>query len=112
MNWIKAKRILEAIEEAPEHTALSTPRKELVRAAIKYARIRTDWLVASLEDRMTMDSRRTAAHNAFIDTCNAMSRAMHTAGFSNEWRAELTMDRKEIGDFACYLHCVFGVRAR
>ena len=59
-----------------------------------------------------MDGQRRAAHNAFIDACNAMSRAMHTAGFSNEWRAELTMDRKEIGDFACYMHCILGVRAR
>jgi hypothetical protein len=59
-----------------------------------------------------MDPSRTTAHNAFIDECNILSRAMAAAGESNGWRAEIGTDRKEIGDFACLLHAVIGIRAR
>jgi hypothetical protein len=38
--------------------------------------------------------------------------AMASAGESNGWRAEIGTDRKEIGDFACLLHAVIGIRAR
>jgi len=59
-----------------------------------------------------MDRARTAAHNLFIDTCNVMSRNMAKAGESIEWRANLGTDRKEIGDFACFIVLFLGLSAR
>jgi len=28
------------------------------------------------------------------------------------WRVELGEDRKVIGDFACFLHCILGIETR
>ncbi len=37
---------------------------------------------------------------------------MAKAGEDVAWRTVLGEDRKNIGDFACYLHCILGLRSR
>jgi hypothetical protein len=64
------------------------------------------------QDRQDADAGRTAAHNAFIDALNILSRAMKKEGKDNEWRRLLGDDRKEIGDFACFLVAHLGILAR
>ena len=71
-----------------------------------------DWMVVSVENRHDMDKTRTLAHNTFIDACNILSRNMGKQGEGNAWRRDLRDNRKDIGDFACYLHCNLGIRAR
>ena len=56
--------------------------------------------------------QRTAAHDRFIDTCHILSRNMRARGEDKAWRSLLGEDRKEIGDFACHLTAILGVRAR
>lgn len=87
-------------------------RMEMVRRAILYSQIRVEWQMAPIGDRMAMNSRRTAAHNALIDAVNALARSMRAAGRDDAWRRLLTDDRKEIGDFACFLVAHLGVLAR
>jgi hypothetical protein len=86
--------------------------KELLLAVVSYAQIRARWSLAPLEQRREMDRRRSAAHDALIDACNVLSRKMHRGGEDNRWREIITDDRKEIGDFACFVHAILGVRAR
>jgi hypothetical protein len=86
--------------------------RDLERAAVTYAHHRATCALASAEERREMDAARTAAHNAFIDTCNILSRAMGRSSEDNSWRATLGDDRKVIGDFACRIHCQFGITAR
>ena len=84
----------------------------VAEAAVRYARIRTDWVLASSEERQDRDAARTAAHNRLIDACNILSRNMAEKGEDIQWRDRLGYDRKAIGDFACYLHCILGLGAR
>jgi hypothetical protein len=93
-------------------SGLHALRNDLFRKGIEYARIRTQWHIATREQRLEMDQRRTLAHNAFIDSCNILSRNMAKADEDNSWRAELGDDRKVIGDFACFIHCFLGLAAR
>lgn len=108
MNEARARRIWAAIAGSHEQAA----REDLVKLAVVYAQIRVEWALASHSDRAEMDERRTRAHNALIDACNILSRRMRKAGEDNEWRASLGEDRREIGDFACWLHCFLGLGAR
>jgi hypothetical protein len=59
-----------------------------------------------------MEEERTAAHNAFISACDILSRNMNQSGENSHWRTQIGSDRKAIGDFACYLHTVLGIKAR
>ena len=93
-------------------TQLAELRLDLVRAAISYSNHRVQWRLASVEQRVEMDRARRAAHNVFIDACNVLSRNMAKAGESIEWRALLGDDRKEIGDFACFVVLFLGLAAR
>ena len=86
--------------------------RELILLAVRYARARTDWQLADREMRLAMSEARRAAHNAFIDACNILSRACARHGRPNAWRAALGEAREDIGDFACYLHALLGVMAR
>jgi hypothetical protein len=93
-------------------TKLNKLKNDLFEAAIHYARIRTDWYFMHDDERRANDEARTRAHDAFIDCCNILSREMIKAGEDADWRKYLSNDRKEIGDFACYLHCIVGLNAR
>ena len=108
MTFEEAKQVFEAMEAS----SLDSLRRDLVSAAVRYAGMRVEWALADLADRPRMDVARTAAHDALIDACNILSRNMARAGEDNRWRARLGDDRKAIGDFACYLHALLGIRAR
>jgi len=59
-----------------------------------------------------MDAARTRAHDLFIEACDMMGRCMQNEKEDFSWRGELGNDRKEIGDFACYIHLILGLVAR
>ncbi len=111
MNIESAIAIYEELEgyRDPELIQLRT---DTYRLAVKYAGIRAGWNFLSVEEKSASSQARTLAHNAFIDACNILSRAVIREGGSAEWRRQLGQDRKEIGDFACYLACFLGIRAR
>lgn len=93
-------------------TKLIKLKNELLEAAINYARIRADWHFMDIDERKDNDEIRTRAHDAFIDCCNILSREMIKAGEDADWRLYLGNDRREIGDFACFLHCIVGLNGR
>jgi hypothetical protein len=108
MDWEKATRIAYAIGGS----RLQTPRVELFRRAVAYAHLRACWQLSTVEERHAMDAERTVAHDAFIEACATMARAMAEEQEDCSWHGELGDDRKEIGDFACYVHLILGLVAR
>ena len=108
-----ARHILKQIDASTgQEELLLRLKRDMVLYGLRYAHIRADWQLASLEKRLEMDAPRRLAHNAFIDACNILSRNQAKAGFENGWRTHLGRDRRTIGDFACYLHCILGLEAR
>lgn len=108
MNYTTAERAFEQIEDS----ALEPLRQDLIAAATRYAAMRAKWYLEPIDGRREMDAARTRAHDAFIGACNILSRQQAKDGEDNSWRAKIGDDRKSIGDFACYLNCIIGVRAR
>ncbi|MFW5871725.1 MAG: hypothetical protein ACOCUT_01325 [bacterium] len=86
--------------------------EDLLEKAIRYANIRSEWSLQTAEECQKLDQIRTSAHNVFIDSCNILARNMDKAGKDISWRAKIGKHRKEIGDFACYLHCILAISAR
>jgi len=93
-------------------TGLADLRDELVETAIRYARLRVDYLVVHNAQRPGLETERTACHNALIAQCDILARNMAGRGEDASWRSLLGQDRKTIGDFACFLHCLLGLSAR
>ncbi len=85
---------------------------KLIHSAIRYARIRVDWMLLPLEQRIELAEERTIAHNAFISSCDILARNMVKQGEEISWRKQIGSDRKEIGDFACWIHLIMGLKAR
>lgn len=100
------------VHERIEGSTYKALARQLVEAAVRYAGRRVEWDLADPAARVALDPARTAAHDAFIDACNILSRAMAASGEDNSWRRAIGLERGEIGDFACLLHCVLGLRAR
>jgi hypothetical protein len=111
MDWERACQVFQQVEEARFEDPHGL-RAELIHRAVRYARLRADWQISASETRFGMDAERIAAHNALIDACNVLSRQMKRQGLDISWRDQLGEDRKEVGDFACYLHCILGLMAR
>lgn len=95
-----------------QKTVLTELKNDVVTAAVRYARLRTDWCLADSEERAGMERGRTAAHERLIDALNILSRNMQRAGEPVDWRAALGTDRRRIGDWACLLHAHLGIMAR
>ncbi|MDG4595462.1 MAG: hypothetical protein P9F75_07180 [Candidatus Contendobacter sp.] len=108
MNYDTATHIYHQIKLS----SFENLRDALFRAAIEYAQIRARYRLATLEECLEMEQSRTLAHNALISCCNSLSRNMAQRDENVEWRSLLGDDRKQIGDFACYLHCIFGIEVR
>jgi len=93
-------------------TTLLYLRTELYESAVRYARIRTDWNFMDNETRINNNELRTRSHNVFIDNCNILSREMIKVNEDASWRLDLGNDRKDIGDFACFVHCFLGLSSQ
>lgn len=108
MKLYEAEQIFEAISLTKHKSLLNS----MLKRAVRYSRLRVDWYFLSQEGQIELDKERTFAHNAFIDACNILSRNMQAAGEETLWRQQIGEDRKEIGDFACLLHAVIGIKTR
>jgi len=95
-----------------EATKIPSLSRDVLRYAVRYSRLRVDWLFADGDRRREIDAARSAAHTAFIDACNILARNMAQSGEDASWRVDLGQDRKSLGDFACLVHTLLGLRAR
>ena len=112
MDMRTAQRIYESLTKEkrdPDFTALL---EQFLKDAVQYAHIRAEWYFKSRKKKIHADQARTAAHNSFISSCNILARYMKNNNLESTWREEIGEDRKVIGDFACYLHCLLGLRSR
>jgi glutathione S-transferase len=113
LQWDEAKEILATVrEESEDDPRLRGLRRAWLVAAVRYAQARAEWHLAPREERIAQDQHRTQLHEAFIDSCNALSRNLSQLEKDFGWRRRLGDDRKTIGDLACYLHCLLGLEAR
>jgi len=81
-----------------------------LRSACRYGQLRAEWFLAGTEARAGIDSVRRFAHDAFIASCNALSRAMGDP--ANRWRGHIGDVREDLGDFACLLEVAVTLSAR
>jgi hypothetical protein len=113
VDWDKANGILTTLRrETEDDPRLRSLRRAWLLAAVRYAQARAEWFLAPREERVARDQHRTRLHDAFIDSCNALSRNLAQLDRDVDWRRRLGDDRKAIGDLACYLHCLLGLEAR
>lgn len=113
MQWIDGIEIFNLIKDNIDENDEDMVElyQDMINDAIKYAVIRTEWMVSDRQKRNEMDKVRTSLHNSFISSCSALSRFMKDRiGYS--WMDKIGADRKDIGDFACYIHCILGIQAR
>lgn len=101
-----------AIFQAMSRTSCEEFRESLIRAGVQYASKRVECALLLMGERGQIEDARTRAHDVFIDACNILSRAMAQKGEDNSWRQTLGQDRREIGDFACFLTAIIGLKVR
>jgi len=108
MELAEVTEIFEALQTSKHKQEFD----DLIACAIKYARIRTDWYLATEKGLVVEENERSYSHDDFIACCAELSKKMKESGEPSEWRFKIGKDRKAIGDFACLLHAVIGIKAR
>jgi hypothetical protein len=120
MDWTEARTVYEELSSlsAVKGEPLHGIWRDLLECATRYAELRAQWALTPLgNERGELDRERSLAHDVFIGSCNAMSRTMVSQGLDVTWRKRLGDQdtiggRKNIGDFACFVHCLLGLAAR
>jgi len=92
-------------------SSLTSMVDKLIRSGIRYARLRVDWYLLPTAERHERDNEQRIAHDAFISSCNILSRNMGEIGEDISWRRILGSNRKNIGDIACVIQMIIGLRA-
>lgn len=95
-----------------ENSKLVHLREMLYKSAFRYVEYRFQWNFKTLEERLEAGEERSIAHNAFISNCDIMARNMGKNGEPSQWQVKLTNDRKVLGDFACMLVTLIGLKNR
>ena len=93
MDFEAAKGIYFQINQTKQTVLM----RRVVDAAVRYARLRVDHLLAAADRQPMLGHERSAAHNAFIAACNTLAGAMADNGEDASWRRALGQDRKTIG---------------
>lgn len=82
-------------------------RADVIKSAVEYAWIRSEWANMTREERIERDAGRSAKHNLFISNLTILYRYLRKlnphAGDLDLLEDLLESDRKEIGDFACFI---------
>jgi hypothetical protein len=108
MEIKEAQQIFEVINNSNHKQLVHS----LLKSAVRYSSIRVDWYFSDWEQRVEMENERTISHNAFISVYEILVRNMNALGEDTKWQSQIGSDRKSIGDFACLLHAVIGLKAR
>lgn len=77
----------------------------LLKSAVRHSHLRVDWYFSDQEKRNEMDEERTIARNAFISTCDILSRNMKAAGEDNQWRLQIGTEKKINWLFCLHVKC-------
>ena len=107
MDYNTGSNLYNQISETKQQDLLN----DLVLSAVEYAKIRSDWYVSDKKRQIELNERRKAFHETLIDSCNILSSEMAKNGENISWRETLDDERVDIRDFACYLHCITGIKA-
>ena len=100
--------VFQAIDQS-SHIKL---RDKFYHLAVRYAYVRAQWNFMTITERAEMDAERTRLHNVLIDSVNILSRNMEKTGEDIGWHKTIGDNRKDIGDFACYVNAWLGIRQR
>lgn len=95
-----------------EESQLVQLREMLYKSTFRYTECRFNWNFMTFEEKLEADTERSIAHNAFITNCDIMARNMSNKGEPSQWPTKLTNYRKIIGDFACMLVALIGLKNR
>lgn len=110
----KADEILSRIEASLDKNDEDAMElyNDFLEGAVAYANVRAGWLLLSNDEKMEQDKGRTYKHDSVINRVNILARYLDKIEKDVSWREELGESRKAIGDFACYVSLVYGLRAR
>lgn len=110
----KADEILSRIEASLDKNDEDAMElyNDFLEGAVAYANVRAGWLLLSNDEKMDQDKGRTYKHDSVINRVNILAMYFEKTGKEVSWREDLGESRKTIGDFACYVSLVYGLRAR
>ena len=111
---LEFEKIWEMIEEKNKRYAYDEEYRQLLhevyRSALKYVGMRVEWNWMTLEQKQEKDSLRTSFHDGFMTNYNVLGR--YVSKILKDSLPELPEDRKDAGDFACYICYRLGIDAR
>lgn len=108
MDFEKNWTVLETYEKSKDETLLEL-LDDVYTKAEKYATMRLAWRKMTVEEKCAKDSLRTSLHDVFIDSLKIINRYALKCEYEP---LTLSDDRKEIGDFACFIVYKLSCRER
>ena len=109
MDKIYKMLLLATPEDNPE---FEIRMGNFIKASVDYSNYRSRWLDMSLIEQNNIEHDRTISHNILIEAKDVLCEYMLDYSMNISWAIQLGDERKDIGDFGCYLSYVQAIKAR
>ena len=109
LTFEEAIQMFHSLKESHKDGDPDELMKKMINSAVDYVSLRAKWNIFSDKEIVRMDSIRSQYHDLFILSLDKLARYMTDIGQDTAWREKLGDDRKQIGDFACYIACIQGI---
>jgi hypothetical protein len=85
---------------------------DFLEHAVEYAHTRARWYFMTPKEIGEANKSRTEKHDTVISSIHILARYAKSKGWDASWETILDHERKDIGDFACYIHGIIGIGRR
>lgn len=85
---------------------------DFLEQAANYAHTRAMWFFITPREIGEANKRRTELHDAVIASIRTLSNHANSKGYDVLWAIILERDRRDIGDFASFIHAIKGIGRR
>ncbi|HVI42978.1 MAG TPA: hypothetical protein VM577_20415 [Anaerovoracaceae bacterium] len=114
MNYEESVRFFDLIRQAGNENDEDWIElyNDFMEHAVEYAHTRAQWYFMTPNEIGEANKSRTVQHDIVISSIDILARYAKSKDWDASWETILDRDRKDIGDFACYIHAIIGIGRR
>lgn len=114
MDYEESMKLFDLIRQAGNNSDEDWKKlyNDFLEQAVNYATARTRFYFVTPKEIGEANNRRTELHDSFITSIHTLVHHAKSNGYDALWATILERDRRDLGDFASFIHAIIGIGRR